>query len=71
MTTGSGLASPGARRVTRPLRRRAEPARADGRPQRAGDEGWNDAVLIWNGMVAVAPELRHNGPAKRGIRPRG
>ncbi|HWN22856.1 MAG TPA: hypothetical protein VNP93_12845 [Gaiellaceae bacterium] len=22
---------------------------------RAGDEGWDDAVLVWNGMVAVAP----------------
>jgi hypothetical protein len=21
----------------------------------AGDEGWDDAVLIWNGMVAAAP----------------
>jgi FAD/FMN-containing dehydrogenase len=24
---------------------------------RAGDAGWNDAVLIWNGMVAKAPAL--------------
>jgi FAD/FMN-containing dehydrogenase len=24
---------------------------------RAGDEGWDDAVLIWNGMVAKAPAL--------------
>jgi FAD/FMN-containing dehydrogenase len=24
---------------------------------RAGDVGWNDAVLIWNGMVAKAPAL--------------
>jgi FAD/FMN-containing dehydrogenase len=24
---------------------------------RAGDVGWDDAVLIWNGMVAIAPAL--------------
>jgi FAD/FMN-containing dehydrogenase len=24
---------------------------------RAGDEGWDDAVLVWNGMVAQAPAL--------------
>jgi FAD/FMN-containing dehydrogenase len=29
----------------------------DGRLLRAGDEGWDDAVLVWNGMVARAPAL--------------
>ncbi|CAN5396481.1 FAD-binding oxidoreductase [soil metagenome] len=28
-----------------------------GRLLRAGDEGWDDALLIWNGMVATAPAL--------------
>jgi hypothetical protein len=71
MTTGSVFAIPEARRVNRRLRRGTEPARVDGRPLRAGDEGRDDAVLIWNGMVAVAPELRQDVPAKPGIRPRG
>jgi hypothetical protein len=71
MTTGSGFATPGTRRVTRRPRQLAEPARADGRPLRAGDEGWDDAVLIWNGTVAVVPEPGHAVPGKRKIRPRG
>jgi FAD/FMN-containing dehydrogenase len=29
----------------------------DGRLLRAGDEGWDDAVLVWNGMVARGPAL--------------
>ncbi len=32
-------------------------SRIDGRLLRPGDEGWNDAVLIWNGMVDKAPAL--------------
>jgi FAD/FMN-containing dehydrogenase len=28
-----------------------------GRLLRAGDEGWDDALLVWNGMVATAPAL--------------
>jgi FAD/FMN-containing dehydrogenase len=31
--------------------------RMDGRLLRPGDEGWDDAVLIWNGMVAQQPAL--------------
>lgn len=27
---------------------------------RAGDEGWGDAVLVWNGIVAMVPALGHN-----------
>jgi FAD/FMN-containing dehydrogenase len=32
-------------------------ARVEGRLLRPGDSGWDDAVLIWNGMVAKAPGL--------------
>ena len=32
-------------------------ARLDGPLLRAGDDGWDDAVEIWNGMVARAPAL--------------
>ncbi len=32
-------------------------SRINGRLLRAGDEGWNDAVLIWNSMVAKNPAL--------------
>jgi FAD/FMN-containing dehydrogenase len=32
-------------------------ARVDGRLLLAGDEGWDDAVLVWNGMVAKLPAL--------------
>ena len=32
-------------------------ALVDGPLLRAGDEGWNDAVLVWNGMVARFPAL--------------
>jgi FAD/FMN-containing dehydrogenase len=32
-------------------------ARVEGPLLRAGDEGWDDAVLVWNGMVAKAPAL--------------
>ncbi len=32
-------------------------SRIDGRLLRAGDEGWDDAVLLWNGMVARVPAL--------------
>ncbi|MCP9486302.1 MAG: FAD-binding oxidoreductase [Gaiellaceae bacterium MAG52_C11] len=32
-------------------------ARVDGPLLRAGDEGWDDAVLIWNGIVARFPAL--------------
>jgi FAD/FMN-containing dehydrogenase len=32
-------------------------ARVDGPLLRRGDAGWDDAVLIWNGMVARAPAL--------------
>ena len=32
-------------------------SRIEGPLLRAGDEGWDDAVLIWNGMVATAPAL--------------
>jgi FAD/FMN-containing dehydrogenase len=31
--------------------------RIDGTVLRPGDEGWDEAVLIWNGMVAKAPAL--------------
>ena len=31
--------------------------RLDGPLLRPGDEGWDDAVLMWNGMVAKAPAL--------------
>ncbi len=31
--------------------------RLEGPILRVGDPGWNDAVLIWNGMVAVTPGL--------------
>ncbi|MGH9188952.1 MAG: FAD-binding oxidoreductase [Acidimicrobiales bacterium] len=31
--------------------------RVAGRLLRAGDDGWDDAVLIWNGMVASIPAL--------------
>jgi FAD/FMN-containing dehydrogenase len=30
-------------------------ALVDGPLLRAGDEGWDDAVLVWNGMVAMVP----------------
>ena len=32
-------------------------ARIDGPLLRPGDEGWNDAVLVWNGMAARIPAL--------------
>src|SRR6266540_5491355 len=32
-------------------------SRVEGRLLREGDEGWDDALLIWNGMVATAPAL--------------
>ncbi len=32
-------------------------SRIEGSLLRAGDEGWDDAVLVWNGMVATAPAL--------------
>ncbi len=32
-------------------------SRIDGRLLRAGDKDWDDAVLIWNGMVAKVPAL--------------
>jgi FAD/FMN-containing dehydrogenase len=32
-------------------------SRVEGPLLRAGDEGWDDAVLIWNGMVATTPAL--------------
>jgi FAD/FMN-containing dehydrogenase len=32
-------------------------ARVDGTLLRTGDEGWHEAVLIWNGMAAKAPAL--------------
>ena len=32
-------------------------SRVEGPLLRAGDAGWDDAVLIWNGMVAKAPAL--------------
>jgi FAD/FMN-containing dehydrogenase len=32
-------------------------SRLDGPVLRAGEEGWDDAVLVWNGMVAVVPAL--------------
>ena len=28
-----------------------------GRLLRAGDEGWDDALLVWNGMAAKIPAL--------------
>ena len=30
-------------------------ARVDGPLLWAGDEGWDDAVLVWNGMVTMVP----------------
>ena len=32
-------------------------SRIEGSILRAGDEGWDDAVLVWNGMVARSPAL--------------
>jgi FAD/FMN-containing dehydrogenase len=32
-------------------------ARIDGTLLREGDDGWNDALLIWNGMAAAVPAL--------------
>ncbi len=32
-------------------------ARVDGRLLRNGDKGWDEAVLLWNGMVAKTPAL--------------
>lgn len=32
-------------------------ARLEGPLLRPGDEGWDDAILIWNGMVAKVPAL--------------
>ena len=32
-------------------------SRIEGSILRAGDDGWDDAVLVWNGMVATAPAL--------------
>jgi FAD/FMN-containing dehydrogenase len=32
-------------------------SRVEGRLLRASDEGWDDAVVIWNGMVAKTPAL--------------
>ena len=32
-------------------------ARIEGQVLRAGDDGWDDAVLLWNGMVAKVPAL--------------
>jgi FAD/FMN-containing dehydrogenase len=32
-------------------------SRIEGRLLRPGDEGWEDAVLVWNGMVAKEPAL--------------
>jgi hypothetical protein len=32
-------------------------SRIDGRMLCAGDDGWDEAVVIWNGMVASVPAL--------------
>lgn len=32
-------------------------AQLEGPLLRAGDEGWDDAVLLWNGMVATTPAI--------------
>jgi hypothetical protein len=32
-------------------------SQAGGRLIRAGEEGWDKAVLLWNGMIAEAPAL--------------
>jgi FAD/FMN-containing dehydrogenase len=32
-------------------------SQAAGRLIRAGEEGWDKAVLLWNGMIAAAPAL--------------
>ena len=42
--------------------------RLDGPLLRPGDEGWDDAVLMWNGMVTKAPALviqPNVGPRRR------
>ena len=58
----------------RPTVRRFDelPARVGGSLLRAGDEGWDGAVLVWNGMVARFPTLgtgveRH--PRSSGVTP--
>jgi hypothetical protein len=45
-------------------------ARVGGSLLRAGDEGWNDAVLVWNGIVAWFPALVLQPTSAQHIRPR-
>jgi hypothetical protein len=37
---------------------------------RAGDEAWDDALLVWNGMVALFPALVVQPTTAQNIRPR-
>ena len=37
-------------------------SRVQGRLLRPGDQGWNDAVAIWNGMAARLPALSSSRP---------
>jgi FAD/FMN-containing dehydrogenase len=47
----------GGRVTLRPEQLNELASRVDGRLLLAGDEGWEDAVLVWNGMVAKLPAL--------------
>lgn len=71
MTAAEGAAAAATRAATRGPGRPAERSGIGVPRLRTGDEGGDDAVLIWNGTVAVVPELRHTVPAKQGIRRRG
>jgi FAD/FMN-containing dehydrogenase len=42
-------------------------SRIDGRLLRPGDEGWSDAILTWNGMVARTPALVAQPTSARGV----
>jgi hypothetical protein len=44
-------------------------ARVGGSLRRADGEGWDDALLVWNGMVARFPALVEEPPSAQNIRP--
>jgi FAD/FMN-containing dehydrogenase len=57
-TTASDIAGLEGRRVNLTAEQLDDlDARVEGPLLRTGDEGWDDAVLVWNGMVASVPAL--------------
>jgi hypothetical protein len=70
-TTARDIAGPDGGRVSLTPRRLDEvEARVGGFLLRAGDDGWNDAVLVWNGIVARFPAFGLQPTSAQNIRPR-